>query len=76
MGLRAAFFGAAGAGTASGLAHAMEGGGADPGRVAIIGAGIAGLRCAHRLYLYSGTTSKRCASSKRKRPGLLARGSF
>ena len=59
LGLGAAVLGTAGATvTASRPAHAVAGGATDPGRVAIIGGGIAGIRCAHRLYQYNGATSK------------------
>ncbi|HEY8570060.1 NAD(P)/FAD-dependent oxidoreductase [Microbulbifer sp.] len=59
LGLGAAVLGAGGAAsTVSRPAQAIAGGATDPGRVAVIGAGFAGLRCAHRLYQYNGATCK------------------
>lgn len=59
LGLGAAVMGTAGAAsTVSRPAQAIAGGATDPGRVAIIGAGVAGLRCAHRLYKNYGASSK------------------
>lgn len=52
LGLGAAVLGTAGAaGTVSSPARAAQGGG-NPGRVAIIGGGVGGVRCAHRLQQY------------------------
>ncbi|GAA5524871.1 pseudooxynicotine oxidase [Microbulbifer aestuariivivens] len=59
LGLGAAVLGTAGAAsTVSRPAQAIAGGATDPGRVAIIGGGVAGIRCAHRLYQYNGATCK------------------
>ncbi|WP_323845470.1 NAD(P)/FAD-dependent oxidoreductase [Microbulbifer magnicolonia] len=59
LGFGAAALGAAGAAsTVSRPVQAAAGGATDPGRVAVVGGGIAGLRCAHRLYQYNGTRCK------------------
>lgn len=52
LGIGAAALGAAGSAAASSPASAASQNGKDPGRVAIIGGGLAGLRCAHRLQQY------------------------
>lgn len=59
LGLGAAAVGTATAlGTAPRRAEALVGGATDPGRVAIIGGGLAGIRCAHRLFKNYGTLSR------------------